>query len=176
MPRQREPKDDDRYGRWIEQVIGSTKKAEHGPQMGSYGYFRKRVKWLGLTVIADVYPDMGTKSADEPHLWGVVYPNQDRLTKFEPKTQRTIEVRPHAREKKFGGKAPTLAAAQAIADECMAAGREWDGLARNANGTLKVLDHPSPGPQPPSAMAYMAGDSFAVPFEGPVSDDVPDDA
>lgn len=130
----------DDYGVWIERVIGSSKRAESGPATGYYPYWRKKLKRDGVTVVADIYPDFGTTGPDQPHLWGVVFPTQARLTKFDPKTNGVIEIRPYASEKKVGRKERTLDDAKNAADECMRVGRNWDGLARNANGTLKALD------------------------------------
>jgi len=130
----------EKWGEWIEHVIGTRKKAESGPNFGRHGYLRKKVRkgFPGVIVTAEIYPDFGTIGADQPHLWGVAFPEEQRVTKFQ--NGQTIEVRPHAHAKRFGRKEATLAAAKAAADECIRQGRSWDGLERNPNGALKVLD------------------------------------
>ena len=139
--RQKEPSVSDGYGVWVERVIGNERRKadpDHA-KTGRYGFFEYKAKRFNLTVKAHVYPDFGTIDEHGPHLWGVVFPEQDRLTAYDPETGGSKEVRPHADEKKFGAKAPDLATAQKQAVECIRAGG-WDAIERNDNGTLKALD------------------------------------
>jgi hypothetical protein len=127
------------YGGWTEKVIGSNRVADPDHRRsGSYGYFEKRTKWRGLTVVAQVYPFVGTTSPDGPHAWGVRFPAQTRLTKFDPRTNGTIETRAYAPERRFGSKADSRDEAMRQADECVLRGG-WDSIEREPNGTLSAL-------------------------------------
>jgi len=113
-----------RYG-WAEQVIGTHKAADSAPGAGQYGYWRLEGQSNGLKVVADVYPDFGTVDENGPHLWGVKFPEQKRLTEFDPKTNGSREKRPHLPEKRLGRKAPTREQAMVEAEECMRTGRDY---------------------------------------------------
>lgn len=141
MPRQKQPSVADGYNEWIERVMGIEKRRadpDHG-KAGSYGFFEYKAKRFGLTVKARVYPDMGSRGASEPHLWGVVFPEQSRLTEYDPKTNATKETRPYAPKKRFGSKAATRDEAMRYAEQCIREGG-WSPIERNDNGTLKALD------------------------------------
>jgi hypothetical protein len=136
----REPSVADGYGEWREKVIGSNRRADPDHTVaGSYGYFEFKQKRFDLTVKAHVYPDFGTTDEDGPHLWGVVFPEQDRKTEYDPANDRTREVRPHADEKRFGAKAPSRLTAMRDAEECIRRGG-WDSIERNDNGTITALE------------------------------------
>jgi hypothetical protein len=140
-PRQREPSVADGYNEWREKVIGSNRLADPDTRKaGRYGMHEYKAKRLGLTVKAQVYPFLGAPQGDDqPHAWGVVFPEQSRLTEYDPKTDGAKETRPYAPERRFGGKAPDLATAKANAVECIRRGG-WDEVERNDNGTLKALN------------------------------------
>lgn len=138
MPRQREPSVSDGYNEWREKVIGSNRLADPDhSKAGSYGKWEYRAKRLGLTVKAEVVPFLGAQMGpDQPHAWGVMFPEQKRLTEYDPKTDGAKEARPYAPERRFGGKAANRAQAMADAEECIRRGG-WDSIERNDNGTLK---------------------------------------
>jgi hypothetical protein len=140
MSRKREPSVADGYNEWREKVIGSNRLADPNHAVaGTYGYFEYKAKRFDLTVKAHVYPFVGVTDENGPHAWGVVFPKQDRTTRYDPRTDEAKEVRPYAPEKRFGSHAPTREQAMKDAVECIARGG-WDAIERNDNGTITALD------------------------------------
>lgn len=60
---------------WKEKVIGSGRLHASEPGAGHHAFYeRKERQDSGEVVTGQVYPDMATRDAHGPHLWGVSWP------------------------------------------------------------------------------------------------------
>lgn len=164
MPKQKQAPD---TGVWKEKVIGTGRIADSSDASGKYGYFESKWKVGDRTATAQVWPDFGTTRAEGGrHLWGVKFPEQDRKTTYDPKTDRTIELVPHRDQRSYGGHAPDAQAAMRAAEDCIRLGGP-PALPTNDNGTLKALE-------PDWNKLAASTDPDDAPFG--TAEDVPEDA
>lgn len=108
-------------GEWQKQVIGAGKKVLHdnSPVAGEYGFWRAKWNIDGVTVVADVYPDFGAVR----WLWGVKFPAQSEVRRWNTDTKENEVTRAEQKEWRTGGHASTREEAQAAAEQAVKKGR-----------------------------------------------------